>query len=132
MQYLINQSVSIPFTSIGLTTGKTVFTPYFILNGAISAIVPTYTEVGGGVYLLHFTPTSSGVLSIFIEGYLLSPMEIVGKLLNTTIQNLEDSSLGSWTWDKVAGVMSLLRQDGSVLANFNVVDTITNASKERV
>lgn len=132
MQYLINQPITVPFTSVGLTLAKTVFTPYVLLNGILTTITPTYLEIGGGLYTITFTPLGSGVFTIFIEGSILHRLEVVGKLATTTLQNVEDSSIGSWVWDKVNGTLTTVRQDGTTLASFNIVDTLTNASRERV
>ena len=132
MQYLINQPISRPFTSIGLVLGKTVFTPYFLLNGTTTAITPTYAEIGGGLYTITFTPLNSGIFTIFIENVILPQVEVVSKLLTTTLQNVEDYSIGSWVWDKVGGTLVAIRQDSTTLASFNIVDTLTNASRERV
>lgn len=133
MQTLINIPVKIPFTSVALATGLTVFTPRFLLEGITWVATPvTYTEIGGGLYTINFTPTSVGNLSIFVEGVLLPSIEVVSRSTSSILQNLEDESLGSWTWDKVTGKLEVLRQNGSSLAKFNVVDNISNASRERL
>lgn len=132
MQLTINQSVSIPFTSIGLATGLTVFTPAFLLNGSPMVASPlVYAEIGGGLYTITFTPVVSGSMSLFIEHTLLTDMEVVNRTNTVILQNLEDEALGSWIWDKTKGILNLVRQDGTTLANFNVVDNLTTASRER-
>ena len=133
MQCIINLPVRIPFTSIGLVTGLTTFNPTFLLNGIITALPShTYTEIGNGLYTINFTPTISGILEIFIEGQLVHDVEVVNRTSTQILQNLEDDALGSWIWDKTKGTLQIIRQDGTVLANFNVVDTVSNASRERV
>jgi len=133
MQIIINLPVRIPFTSTGLVTGLTTFTPTFLLNGVATTITPiTYTEIGGGLYTANFTPTATGMLSMFVGGLVYSDIEVVGRTNTVILQNIEDESLGSWIWDKTLGTLSLLRQDGTSLANFNVVDTLTTASRERI
>ena len=132
MQIIVNQLVKIPFTSVGFTTGRTSFTPKFLLNGITITVTPiTYTEIGVGLYTINFTPVAIGNLSLFIEQVLITNIEIVQKTSTQVLQNLEDATIGSWTWDKVAGTMKMIRQDGTPLANFNIVDTLTKASRER-
>ena len=134
MQVIINIPVKVPFTSTGLVTGLLTFTPTFLLNGVLTSITPspTYTEIGGGLYVMTFTPSASGVLTIFVGGLVLPAIEVVARDTNTILQNLEDEALGSWVWDKTAGTLALVRQNGSPLANFTVVDTISTANRERV
>lgn len=133
MQYVINQPLRLPFLSIGLTTGLTTFTTVFLVNGVVGTVASlSYTEIGGGLYTINFTPTTTGSLYIFIQNSLLHGIEIVAQSTTSILQNLQDESLGSWTWDKTRGVLTLIRQDTTTLATFNVVDTTTNASRERV
>jgi hypothetical protein len=132
MQHTINQPIKIPFTSVGLVTGLTAFTPVFLLNGVAITITPiTYTEIGGGLYTINFTPKAVGSISLFVEQGLRLDIEIAQRTNTQVLQNLEDSSMGSWIWDKVAGTMKMIRQDGTLLANFNIVDTLNSASRER-
>lgn len=133
MQCTINNAIKIPFTSSGLITGLTTFTPIFLLNGNVTTFIPiTYTEIGSGLYTINLTPATSGVLSIFIEGALLPEIEIVARTIGSILQDLQDESLGSWVWDKTAGSLEMVRQDGTSLARFNVVDTLSSASRERI
>jgi hypothetical protein len=132
MQAIINLPIKIPFTSAGLVTGLTSFSPIFLLNGVIMT-TPTWTstEIGSGLYTLNFIPTSTGILSILISQSLLVPIEVVSVTTAQILQNLADESIGSWTWNKTTGILNMIRQDGTPLANFNVVDTLSTASRER-
>ena len=133
MECTINNPIKIPFTSASLVTGKTTFTPLFLLNGVATTISGiTYTEVGSGLYTINLTPTTSGLLSIFIEGILLAPIEITARTTASILQDLQDEALGSWTWNKTTGMLEMIRQDGTSLAGFNVVDTLSDASRERI
>jgi hypothetical protein len=133
MQCTINLPVKIPFTSVGLATGLTSFSPHFLLNGSTLVVTPiTYSEIGNGLYTINFTPVVSGLLSIFIEQTLIRDIEIVNRTNTAILQNLEDDTLGSWTWDKALGTLNVIRQDGTPLANFKVIETTSNASRERI
>jgi hypothetical protein len=133
MQCIINLPVKIPFLSVGLVTGLTVFTPRFLLNGNLVTVSPvSFNEIGAGLYTITFTPTASGNMSLFIEQGLMTDIEIVNRTNTQILQNLEDDALGSWIWDKTAGTLKVLRQDGTPLANFKVADTVSDASRERV
>jgi len=72
------------------------------------------------------------VISIFISQSLLEPLEVVAVTTTQILQNLADESIGSWTWNKTTGILNMIRQDGSPLANFNVVDNLSTASRERL
>lgn len=133
-QYVVNVPIKVPFLSSGLVTGKTVFTPapIFMLDGVLT--VPTgvtYTEIGSGLYTLNFTPATSGQWKIFIEGALQGNFEVVAKTITTFLQNIEDEAIGSWTWNKNTGALTLVRQDGTTQATFAVTDTLDSASRER-
>jgi hypothetical protein len=132
MQFIINQPISIPFTRIGFATGTTTFTPRILLNGLLIVVTPiTYIEIGGGLYTINFTPVAIGNISIFIEQGLITNIEIVQKTNTQLLRNLEDAAVGSWKWDEVAGTMAMIRLDGTLLSNFNIVDTLNIASRER-
>ena len=131
-QCIVNQLVRIPFLSTGLVTGLTTVSFAYLLNGGSTVVTPTFTEIGGGLYTFNFTPTSTGRGSLFIQGSIQASFDVVNKDILTYLKNLEDESLGSWQWNKTSGVLTLLRQDSSVLATFNVVDTLTEAHRERV
>lgn len=134
MELTINQPVKLGFTSQNLTLGKTSFTPVILLDGISHTITPTptYTEIGGGVYTMNFTPTSTGELTIFIEGQIQVRAQVVTKTVSSVLKDLSDEALGSWSWNKSTGVLTLYKSDSSVLATYNVVDTVTTASRERV
>lgn len=131
-QCILNQVVKIPFLSVGLTTGKTTFTPMYILaNGAVSSVVPTYLEIGNGLYVAILVPNVTGKWSIFIEQQLYT-FEVVERELSSILKDMTDESLGSWEWNKVTGVLTLLRQEGGTLATFNVSDNSNAAFRERI
>ena len=108
-----------------------------IVDGVVSYPIITFQEIGtsSGIFSAAFTPTSTGVYYWFIEGdtsHNLQPFRVVTRNVYSFLQNLEDESIGSWTWDKTTGALTLLRQDASQLATFQVTDTLNSASRERL
>lgn len=81
---------------------------------------------------MTFTPNATGVWSIYAFAGMQFKVRVVAKSLYTFLANVEDEALGSWSWDKETGVLTVLRQDGTVLATHNVVDTLVASSRERV
>lgn len=127
---VVNQPVTLPFTSVGMTIGIGNPETIILANGAVTTIVPTFVEIGSGLYTLTFTPTSTGIYTIFVQNQIIA-INVVAKSVYTFLQNIEDEAIGSWQWDKTAGTLSLLRQDGSSFVSFNVVDNMSTASRER-
>jgi hypothetical protein len=103
-------------------------------NGAVvTSPTVTFTDLGSnGLYNATFTPTSTGIYVLYCWGIIQAQIEVVTALNSTTLQNIVDVSLGSWVWNKTAGTLQLLRQDGTTLANYTVVDNLTTASRELV
>ena len=132
-EHVINQPITLPFVADGLATGLLTFSPALLIDG-LDVVEPSFVflEIGGGLYTVTFTPTTTGVFSIFIEGKLLPEFQVVSKLTQERIKDLEEVELGSWTWDKSTGSLTLIRQDSSTLATFQVVDTVESASRERI
>lgn len=134
MECTINQAVKLPFLSTNLTTGLTTFTYTLLVDGLLPTSAPTvtFTEVGGGQYLFNVTPNQTGEWTIFIQGLIQIRFTVVSRSTNAILRNLEDEALGSWTWNKTTGALTLLRQDGSSLGTFTMADTLDTASRERV
>jgi hypothetical protein len=133
MEYLVNQTLNIAFTSDNLVTGLTSFSPVFLVDGAVFPTPSiTFTEVGDGLYFATFAPGGSGKWAMFVEGRIQATFEVVSKTLQTALQDLTDESLGSWTWNKATGLLTLFRSDSSTLATYTVLDTVDAASRERL
>jgi len=131
MESLINQPVTVGF--VGTTTGITTFSDFLVLkDGVFILLSPTFTEVGSKLYTVTFTPASTGRYTVFVEGSIQAQVEVVAKTTQSLILDTLDEALGSWSWDKATGVLSLYRQTGTVLATYNIVDNSTTASRERV
>jgi len=92
----------------------------------------TVTDVGiHGLYNFTFTPQSTGTYTLYAYGAIQAQVEVVSTSIYTYLRNLEDEALGSWQWNKAEGTLIMLRQDGTELASFAVVDNLTEASRER-
>lgn len=126
----INTPVTVAFTSVGFATGIGSPETIALLNGSITAISPSFVEVGKGLYTLTFTPTATGLYILFVQNQIIT-INVMTKTILSFLQNIEDEALGSWQWDKTGGILTMLRQDGSSLATFSVVDNNTTASRER-
>lgn len=123
MEALVNQ----PYTSIVSGTGTL---NAFVVNNGSMLSVTTSTQLDATTWMVTFTPTNSGVYSVVAFGQVQERVLVVTKLSRTMLTNVEDEALGSWQWDKQTGVLTLLRQDGSTLASFNALDSLTSASRE--
>lgn len=132
MQVLLNQPMVVTFTSIGLATGLTSFSPILMADSSLKTPTFSYSEVGHGVYTITFTPTFTGNYSLFIEGAIQIRFQVVAKTPLQYLQSIEDEALGSWQWNKTTGSLVLLRQDGTNLAEFSVSDDMNSASRERI
>ncbi len=130
MEWLVNQPVKLGF--VGSTTGLSSFPDLAILkDGTLIVLAPTYAEVGNKLYTITFTPTSTGIYTVFIQGLVQATVNVVTKTSQAMLSELLDEALGSWNWNKTTGVLTLLKQTGGTLAVYDVVDNQTTASRER-
>jgi hypothetical protein len=133
IETLVNQIVKVAFVSTNNVTGLTTFADYQLLkNGVSTVFTTTFTELGNGLYTANFTPTTTGLYTLFVQGKIQAIINVVSKTTFTFLQNLEDVSMGSWNWDKNTNVLTFVRQDGTTLATFNVEDDLKTASRERI
>jgi hypothetical protein len=102
------------------------------INGSVSAVTFTTTSLGNNAWQVTFTPTVSGVYTFTAYGAVQFRAMCANKSLYTYLGNLEDEALGSWSWNKATGVLTVLRQNGSVLATHNLIDDLATSSRERV
>ena len=129
---MFETTVNTPFSTVVFGNLSAPTDAQLFLNGAVSPIVPVFTSLGGGAWSVTFTPTATGIYSLFVYGSIQVRVQCVTKSLYSMLANVEDEALGSWQWNKETGVLTILRQNGSVLATHNVVDNLTEASRERV
>lgn len=130
--FQVNQSCRIYFA---YTSGLTEF-PGLILvkDTAVDATPITVTELVGapGLYFATLTPTSTGRYVLFLDGSIIAEFEVVTKTIYSFLQNIEDEAIGSWAWDKQLNKLKMIRQDGTVLAEYDVVENMSIASRERI
>jgi hypothetical protein len=122
-----------PFTLI--INGPNNVTPLtdtaIYLGGVNSGLSPVVLQVGStNCWTVTFTPVSTGVYTIYGFGIVQARVQASTKSLYTYLANTEDVALGSWSWDKTTGALTLLRQNGTSLATFTIADTATLASRQ--
>jgi len=134
MIHYYNIQANTPVVITTVITGTTVPGDLLLLlNGSINSTVVTFSNLNSaGLCTFSFTPVSTGVYTLFGQGTIISTTEVVTKAPLTYLKNIEDESLGSWQWDKTTGIMSMIRQDGTPLAQFNILDNLTTSSRERI
>ena len=103
-------------------------------DGAPTSVAVTFSSFGStGPSAVRFTPTTNGLHTVVMgDGSIAAHVDVVTRSSQSYLKNIEDEALGSWTWNRVDGTLQLLRQDGSALADFAVVDTQTESSRERL
>lgn len=127
--------VGTPFTFVVTYPGSGPTTPADLAlfkDGAVASVVATSSQIGtSNAWAISFTPSSTGLYSVFAFGSIQYRVPCVSKLSYEMLKNIEDEALGSWQWNKTSGVLSVFRQDGTLLATHSVTDTLTAASRER-
>lgn len=105
-----------------------------VINNADVLQLPNVTMLETdvpGIYLITYTPTVTGKALILFDGNMVAYVDVVTRNLYSFLRNIEDEALGSWTWDKQQGKLTLIRQDGTALALYDVTDSNVSASRER-
>ena len=127
---ILGQPTTLPFTAPA--GGPASFPTIALLNGALLSPQPSFTfsEIGQGLYTLTFTPAQTGEYSIYVNAQILK-VECQQQSLKTSLQTLTDAALGSWSWNKSTGVLTLLTSSGTTLATYNVTDSAQTTSRER-
>lgn len=132
----VNTPVTVTVKSLSGVPGDTLPPPEMVLlkDGVVQTSVPiTVTDVGAhGLYNFRFTPSATGYFVLYVYGEIQAQINVQSRSVFSYLKNIEDESLGSWLWDKTAGTLKMLRQDGTEMATFAVVDDMTKASRERV
>ncbi len=117
------------------TSGQTVFTDFMIIQEGNLVSAPTFsiTEIATtGIYVLTYTPLATGRYGFYVFGNFFAFVDVVSRSVFSYLKNIEDEALGSWSWNKQSGKLDMLRQDGTALASFDVVENLTVASRERI
>jgi hypothetical protein len=129
----VNNLVTV--TAQGPGTGLSVPPDLALLFNGAPVVTPTvsFASAGAGpLYNFTFTPTATGTYILYAFGAIQGVVNVVTQTLYTITKNIQDESLGSWQWDKVAGTLVMLRTDGTTLAQFTVIDNLTTSSRERI
>ncbi len=126
----VGKTVNLYFTT---NSGVTSFPDLVVFKDGVlvTGISITVHEIGiTGVYSIVFNPVSSGAFAIYVRGDIRAYVTVVDRDVFSFLKNIEDEAIGSWVWDKVSGSLTMVRQDGTNLANFNVIDTSETSSRE--
>lgn len=135
---IVGQAVGVPIID---TAGLTLFPTLSLLTDSTGSITSLLTvglstpvEIGldAGIYSVVFTPTAIGNYYIKYAGAILAHIQVAAQDVLSIVKNIEDESLGSWSWDKVTGILTLLRQTGVTMATYAVVDTTLISSRNRL
>jgi hypothetical protein len=132
----LTSEVNVPITVVmqGPSSGLPIAADLVvIMNGAInSSLTMTFADLGvHGLYTYTFTPILTGTYILYAYGAIQAQVNIVTQTLFSAVQNLQDEALGSWQWNKVANTLVMLKQDGTTLATYTVIDNLTESSRER-
>jgi hypothetical protein len=130
----INTQVLFTILDPAGTTGTPPTDTTLLYNGTL-ATTPAITVTDltlKGLYNVTFTPQATGTYLIYAYGAIQAVINVVTQTVETYLQDLLDESQGSWSWDKVGGVLTMVRQNGQTLATFNVIDNLTVASRELI
>lgn len=133
---MLELTLNSPFTFV-VSGPDTVTTPLpqVYVDGALSNQNILVTPLGTGatnLYSLTYTPSNTGTHSFVAFGQVKLTLPCYARPVTSMIANIEDESIGSWTWDKNTGSLTMLRQNGTTLATFNAQDSLTSASRERL
>lgn len=103
------------------------------INDVVSNINVNFYRIGTtSCWSISFTPTVTGVYSLFAFGMIQLRLKCVEKSAYSILANIEDEAVGSWSWDKQTGKLTMFRQNGTVLSTYNVVDNLLISSRERI
>ncbi len=128
LEAILNSPFTTTVTGVGTLSDVVVYK-----DGALSGLTPVVVQIGTSTaWSVSFTPTSTGVYSVYAFGVIQYRVKAVTKSLYDFLKNVEDEALGSWSWNKSTGVLTVLRQDGTTLATHTALDSLTAASRERV
>lgn len=130
---MLNKTVAINEPSVIYISPASSISSIDIVFGGVDGIEDWDTVlIGSDPYGIQFTPNHTGEFYLSVLGEVVAQVEVVNKTALQYLQDIEDEALGSWRWDKNAGTLVLVRQDGTDLASFAVTESLTEASRERL
>lgn len=125
----------IPFVGQNNDIGLTTFDLIILKDGVIYtnlATAPVYTEVGQGLYTVTVQFTETGTYTFYVEGAIAASVLVKARSVDSYLANIEDATMGSWQWNKQTKTLTLYKVSGGVLATYNMDDTDSVSSKEKV
>lgn len=131
----VNTTLKIPFTDPELLEGKTSFTTILLKDGDLYTGLSTaivFEEQGSGLYTVAIDFNTTGYFTVYVEGEVRAYVHVVAKDVYSILTDLDDVAQGSWRYDKATGVLTLYRQNGSVLRTYTVVDNNDETSRELI
>lgn len=84
------------------------------------------------VFFLTHTPASTGFFTYVINGIIIGVVNIVPRSIYSILDNIEGATIGSWSWDKKTGELTMFKLSGEVLEKFDVRDSLISSSRERL
>ena len=133
---MIDIIINTPFTCIVVGPDNvTVPNAAAYIGGSFTSTTPITVHQKGSnsnLWNLTFTPTTPGLYTVIAFGAVQFRAQCYAKSLATMLANVEDEALGSWEWDKATGNLTLYRQSGATLGTYKALDTLTNASREKL
>lgn len=131
---MLEHIINTPLSTVVVNPGSGSLTDAVLyFNNAVSAQAVTVAQIGSTpVWSVTFTPNATGNWTLIAFGVAQFWIKVVNKSLYEYLKNVEDEAMGSWTWNKETKVLTMLRQDSTTLATFNVEDTLTDSSRERI
>lgn len=133
-ELVVGNSIKVPFTSQDNSVGETVFDIILLRNGEIYtnlSVPPLYLEIGQGLYTCDLLFTETGEYTVYLENTIVASIIVKNRTLESYLANIEDGTLGSWSWDKEHSTLTLYRITGGVLATYTMTDTDAISSRER-
>jgi len=131
LQATINTAISFAIAGPDNTTPLTDSGIY--LDGNVSSETMTATRIGSTLmWKLSFSPASTGTYTIYAFGKVQVYLQVTARSVQSLLTNIEDEALGSWSWNKTTGVLTMLRQNGTTLSTYSVTDTLASATREKL
>lgn len=132
LEAVVNQSFSTVVSSASGASNSDA--KLFVGSAAYGGTAPVValTPSSTTTWSVTFTPNVTGLYTFYCFGQVQFQVQVVAKSMYTTLKLLEDEALGSWTWDKTTGLLTLLGTTGATIATFTVLDSLVSGSRERL
>jgi hypothetical protein len=129
----INTPVTLAYAKGGIIDVLPGNVSFSLIKGNTVTATPLPTqELVAGVLVSTFTPTLLGFQHLVVDGRVVGDLEVVPRSYQLSLSTLEDVALGSWKLDKSTKVLTLYTQQGAEMATYDVVDSVTETSREKL